>query len=46
MGGNSQSLPNFKWNFLRRDDKYEIYQNEHGAIAEKHLVSNNPKLNE
>lgn len=46
MGGNIQSLPRFNWTFVRRDDHHEIYQNEFGALAEKHLVPNNPKLNE
>jgi hypothetical protein len=46
MGGTTHSLPRFNWTFVRKDDHNEIYQNESGALAEKHLVPNDPRLNE
>lgn len=45
MGGNTHSLPKYNWQFIRKDDWHEIYQNEAGDLAEKHLIPNNPKLN-
>lgn len=42
----SHSIPSFRWNFIRRDDNYEIYQNENGVIVEKHMILNDPKLDE
>lgn len=47
MGGSvSHSIPSSRWAFVRRDDNYEIYQNETGVLAEKHMVLNDPKLDE
>ena len=46
MGGSSHSLPKFSWDFVRKDDWHEIYQNDQGDLAEKHLIENDPKLNE
>lgn len=39
-------MPAYRWNFVRRDENYEIYQNEHGMLAEKHMIPNDPKLDE
>ena len=41
-----QSLPRFNWEFVRQDDWYQIYRNELGVLAEKHVIENNPKLHE
>ena len=46
MGGSSQSMPRFTWSFVRKDDWHEIYQNDKGDLAEKHIIENNPKLSE
>jgi len=46
MGGSSPSIPNYRWQFIKRDDNYEIYQNESGVLAERHLIMNDPKLDE
>jgi hypothetical protein len=47
MGGSvTHSIPSFRWSFVRRDDNYEIYQNEAGVLAEKHVILNDPKLDE
>jgi hypothetical protein len=47
MGGSaSHGIPHSRWTFVRRDDNYEIYQNEAGALAEKHIILNDPKLDE
>lgn len=44
MGGSvSHSMPSYRWSFVRRDDNYEIYQNETGILAEKHMILNDPK---
>ena len=46
MGSNNSSLPKSNWKFVRRDDRAEIYQNEFGILAEKHVLLNDPRLNE
>ena len=46
MGTNPSSLPKSNWKFVRRDDRNEIYQNDFGILAEKHVLLNDPKLNE
>ena len=45
-GGSSSIIPSFRWNFVRRDQNYEIYQNEHGVLAEKHTIPNDLKIDE
>jgi hypothetical protein len=46
MGGTTHSIPNVRWSFLKTGDKYQIYQNENGDLVERHVIANNPKLNE
>ena len=46
MGGSSHSLPRFSWEFVRKDDWHEVYQNDQGDLAEKHLIESDPKLSE
>jgi hypothetical protein len=47
MGGSqSYKIPSSKWDFVWRDDRYEIYRNSQGLLAEKHLIANNPKLSQ
>jgi hypothetical protein len=47
MGGSaSHTIPHSRWTFVRRDDNYEIYQNEAGVLAEKHVILNDPKMDE
>ena len=46
MGSNNSSLPKSNWKFVRSDDRAEIYQNEFGILAEKHVLLNDPRLNE
>jgi hypothetical protein len=46
MGTNHPSLPKSNWTFVRKDDKNEIYQNDFGILAEKHILLNDPRLDE
>ena len=38
MGGGSHSMPKFNWEFVRKDDWHEVYQNDKGDLAEKHII--------
>lgn len=46
MGTNHPSLPKSNWTFVRKDDKSEIYQNEFGILTEKHVLLNDPRVDE